>query len=73
MHYFRPVTRVYDARSTRRGESAALTRRPFDPVSLSVRADALTALGQTAAAEKDRAAAVVRWHGDKSAFSAALI
>ena len=28
MHHFRPVTRVYDARSTRRGESATLIRRP---------------------------------------------
>ena len=62
-----------DAKQALAQANAALTRRPRDPVSLSVRADALTALGQTAAAEKDRAAAVARWHGDKSAFSAALI
>ena len=52
--------------------NAALARRPLDPVTLSVRADALTALGQSDAAAKDRAAAVARWRGDKSAFSAAL-
>ena len=62
-----------DAKQALAQANAALTRRPRDPVSLSVRADALTALGQTAAAEKDRAAAVARWHGDKSAFTAALI
>lgn len=56
-----------------REANAALARRPLDPVTLSVRADALAALGQSDAAAKDRAAALAGWRGDKSAFSAALI
>ena len=56
-----------------REANAALARRPLDPVTLSVRADSLTALGQSGEAAKDRAAAARGWHGDKSAFSAALI
>ena len=56
-----------------REANAALARRPLDPVTLSVRGDALAVLGQNDAAAKDRLAAVARWRGDKSAFSAALI
>lgn len=56
-----------------READAALARRPLDPLTLSIRADALNALGRANEAAKDRAAAAARWHGDKSAFSPGLI
>ena len=56
-----------------READAALAQRPLDPVTLSVRADILTALGRSDAAGKDRAVAVKIWRGDKAAFGAGLI
>ncbi|MDB5707689.1 MAG: hypothetical protein JWN66_4805 [Sphingomonas bacterium] len=49
-----------------------LARRPNDPVTLSLRADAEAALGQTEAAAKDRALAERDWHGDKAGLGAKL-
>ena len=62
-----------NAKDALREADAALAQRPLDPVTLSVRADILTALGQRDAAAKDRAAAVARWHGSKGAFLPAMI
>ena len=62
-----------DVKDALREADAALAQRPLDPVTLSVRADVLTALGQTDAAAKDRALAAKGWRGDNAAFSAALI
>ena len=56
-----------------REANAALARRPLDPVTLWVRADALAALGQSDAAAKDRAAAVKTWRGDKALLAPAFI
>jgi hypothetical protein len=50
-----------------------LARRLHDPLTLSVRADAEKALGQTDAAAKDRALATKGWRGDKAAFELAAI
>jgi hypothetical protein len=50
----------------------ALARRPNDPVTLSLRADAETALGQTEAAAKSMALSERGWHGDKAGLSAKL-
>ena len=61
-----------NAKDALREADAALLQRPLDPVTLSVRADILAALGQTDAAAKDRAVAAARWRGDKTLFSRAL-
>ena len=52
---------------------AALARRPLDPLTLAVRADALAALGRADDAAKDRAVAAKGWHGDKALLAPALI
>jgi tetratricopeptide (TPR) repeat protein len=49
-----------------------LARRPNDPVTLSLRADAEVALGQSAAAAKDRALAKKGWHGDEAGLATTL-
>ena len=50
----------------------ALVRRPNDPVTLSLRAEAQTALGQMEAAARSRALAKQGWHGDKAGLAAKL-
>ncbi|WP_242186532.1 hypothetical protein [Sphingomonas sp. CARO-RG-8B-R24-01] len=60
------------AQDALREVETALRQRPRDPVTLSIRADVLRALGQTAASERDRAAADATWHGDRSAFGPRL-
>ncbi|MEG3151669.1 hypothetical protein U1769_17385 [Sphingomonas sp. ZT3P38] len=50
----------------------ALVRRPNDPVTLSLRAEAQTALGQVEAAAGSRALAEQGWHGDKAGLAAKL-
>lgn len=49
-----------------------LSRRPNDPVTLSLRADAEAALGQADAAARDRALAEKAWHGDKAGLAPGL-
>lgn len=56
-----------------REANAALKRRPLDPITTMVRADAETALGDATGAAKDRLLAKRNWHGDQALFSAALI
>lgn len=56
-----------------REANAALKRRPLDPITTSVRADAKEAVGDTAGAAKDRTFARRNWHGDPALFAAALI
>jgi tetratricopeptide (TPR) repeat protein len=52
---------------------ATLKLRPQDPMTLAVRARAQAALGNAAAAAKDRAVALRTWRGDRRAFAAAEI
>lgn len=56
-----------------REANVALRRRPLDPITTMVRADAQEALGNAAGASKDRDFAKQNWHGDQSLFAAALI
>lgn len=56
-----------------REANAALKRRPFDPLTTIVRADAEQAVGDAAAATKDRTFAKRHWHGDRTMFAKALI
>ena len=62
----RPIEALHEA-------NAALKRRPLDPVTTMVRADAEEASGDAAGAASDRAAAKRNWHGDQALFAAALI
>lgn len=62
----RPVDALREA-------NAALKRRPLDPITTLVRADAEDAVGDTAGGAKDRALAKHNWHGDQALFAAALI
>jgi hypothetical protein len=69
-----PVRRSYAAALLEAGKpdealkqtALILARRPNDPVTLSLRARAEAALGQTATAEKDRVQAERGWRGDKA-------
>jgi hypothetical protein len=75
-----PVRRSYAAALLAEGKARAalkqtglvLARRPADPVTLSVRADAEEKLGMTDAAARDRAAAHKGWRGDTADLSAPL-
>jgi hypothetical protein len=75
-----PVRRSYAAALLRAGKprealkqtDLVLARRPIDPVTLSLRAEAETALGLTDAAAKDRALVKRGWHGDEAGLSAKL-
>ncbi|MFA6115320.1 MAG: hypothetical protein WC729_15075 [Sphingomonas sp.] len=75
-----PVRRSYAAallvagkpREALKQTDLVLARRPNDPVTLSLRADAEIALGLTEAAAKDRALAKRGWHGDEAGLSAKL-
>ena len=62
-----------NAKDALREADAALAQRPLDPVTLSVRADALTALGRGEEAAKDRALTAKGWRGAKTLLAAALI
>lgn len=52
---------------------ASLKAHPLDPMTLAVRARAQAALGNTAAAGRDRAVALRTWRGDRKAFAPAQI
>ncbi len=75
-----PVRRSYAAALLSAGNPRAalkqtglvLARRPADPVTLSIRADAEEALGLKAEAARDRAAALRGWRGDKTELSPLL-
>jgi len=62
-----------DAAGALADSNAALAMRPLDPVTLSVRARAQAALGNSVAARDDRRTAFRTWRGSASAFSPALI
>lgn len=62
----RPVDALREA-------DAALKRRPLDPLTTMVRADAEEAVGNAAGAARDRRDARRHWHGDQALFQAALI
>ncbi|GAA0315749.1 hypothetical protein GCM10009087_27790 [Sphingomonas oligophenolica] len=76
-----PVRRSYAAALLAAGKpqealsatDTVLARRLHDPLTLSVRADAEKALGQTDGATRDRALATEGWRGDKAAFELAAI
>jgi hypothetical protein len=75
-----PVRRSYAAALLAAGNPRAalkqtglvLARRPADPVTLSIRADAEEALGLKADAARDRAAALRGWRGNKAELSPPL-
>lgn len=56
-----------------REANAALKRRPMDPMTMIVRADAEDSLGDAASAANDRLFAKRNWHGDQALFTPNLI
>ena len=76
-----PVRRSYAAALLAAGKpqdalreaNIVLAHRLHDPLTLSVRADAEVALGQTEAAAQDRALVAKRWHGDKASLALPMI